>query len=1710
MKTCSWQRILTLLLALVMVFGCGAWGGSVVVARADEPEPEYLVDLDFEDVREGQMPENAFLAAGTDPDAPKDPNQYYGGVKKIDGNKVLVLRTGNGATSRMHWYYPIGEYGTDVAYHDLTLTYSFARVSDGKDTLMWLPSFAEADAYWSPLAEYGFVRSDALRWINNHDGISWRNVTSVDPFNKISHQKLQWHQVKMVYSKNDDSESTADVKIYIDGVLTNIGLRRDDTNNHVFYLVTRMNAGEIYIDNIRVTEGIGEDGTGSHEPAPLPGEEELDEPTGDFINLNFEDLTDGSLPKGGTLQLGSNISDAVNTSKCFAGVKTINGNKLLALEVTPGTDSLSWRYTLDRAYKKVTMTYHIARANSDYSQITYPTIAGTNYDMPVIQFGVSSPNGRNLQWYSQEGGWNTVKLDNGIPGIYCQPLQWQEVKIEYEVNEEGTKANAKVYVDGALTNTDVLTSTANTKIHNIIFKINGAEGGAVYIDNLRVTAEDHESAEKPAALKENVIPVTSLKPSVDSLSLPVGGHGFVTVTAAPANADNLSLVYTSSNPEIATVDNWGEVIGIKAGTAVITAVPADGLTDGLKLEIPVTVTEKAGVMQTIYVSNEGGGDGSSETSRCTLKEAMAKVSAIKTMTGDVVVSLAPGYYQQTETLKFNESHGGKNHYYVIYKAEGEVTIGGKKVITGWTDEDGDGIYSAPASGLATRHLYVNNIRAVRARSESGLDSARFLSDAKNNNIGYICNNTEIANYAHPEDLEFVYLNGWYHSRCGVSKVALNNNKAEITMATPGFNWISSDTQSAKYIVYYENALELLDEPGEWYLDTHDGVIYYMPRSWEDMNQVEISAPVVEDLVWIEGADYNNMVQNIQFEGITFADTTWNRPTEVKAHNGNQNNYLTNETDSTGKLLPDRLADAAVTVKRANSVNFVDCTFTRLGIIGLKMVDGVQNSTISGNRFYDISGSAVTIGEPNWMNQEYTNPSDPRTLMKNCDVLNNYIHSIGVDYPSSAAISLGFGADMDFSHNEIFDVPYSGIHVGYGWGADVANVLKNLKIEHNFIHDTMIGEITDGGAIYTNGLTGGTEGNYNVIADNWIRNSLNASASLYADAGRGFYEYLRNVIDEADRLNLSGEQTVGSGAWFMTGSEARKEVHHLKAFQNYITVDTHKIDASGEEIQMDSAQVCDPADYPEEAQKVIDAAGLQDAYSHLQNGYAERVYTNFGDVLDLKDVGDTYQITVNGFDGKDYGESSIKNVDLKVMEFSVKDTDVATVSNTGLVTAQKTGSTTLRVTVLSGTVLKVLEYPLYVSDNLVKIVVENSLEDMVLYTTDKEFEPIVFGVTETGRKVKLHNVVYKVANTDVVKVKDGMKLHPVSVGKTVLTITGTYFGEEITVEKKVSVEQNRRFTLHNLWEMFDKQYKSSWDEAADILYGQDNITKLSYGCAKFAGRKYGNELLSFALRFERAKGAANPWISIRSQEEDGLTTSGTGYVFVFGDETGLELHRFNNGVRTQIYGDLVQYQALGGAAIKGKFTWGQEYDVEVGALTEENGVRLILRINGEEVINFLDDQEGAITAPGYFDINSDLTATLAKNTSIPDTRKAVPAGNGQWDEESNEGLSIAVDFDFADLPILVDGKLLDSQDYSVNDKGMILSVDYLKSLSGGAHSLEIMDTAYGENVRLAYATFTTPAAVADVVFIIVAVAASVILVCAVTMIVLLTRKRKPTT
>ena len=86
----------------------------------------------------------------------------------------------------------------------------------------------------------------------------------------------------------------------------------------------------------------------------------------------------------------------------------------------------------------------------------------------------------------------------------------------------------------------------------------------------------------------SVVKVNSMDLSSPTLSFNANGQSSVlSVTVLPANATNKSVVWSSSNNDVATVDESGKVTAKANGTAVITAAAADG--SGVKRFCSVTV-----------------------------------------------------------------------------------------------------------------------------------------------------------------------------------------------------------------------------------------------------------------------------------------------------------------------------------------------------------------------------------------------------------------------------------------------------------------------------------------------------------------------------------------------------------------------------------------------------------------------------------------------------------------------------------------------------------------------------------------------------------------------------------------------------------------------------------------------------------------------------------------------------------------------------------------------------------------------------------------------------------------------------------------------------------------------------------------------------------------------------------------------------------------
>jgi len=158
-------------------------------------------------------------------------------------------------------------------------------------------------------------------------------------------------------------------------------------------------------------------------------------------------------------------------------------------------------------------------------------------------------------------------------------------------------------------------------------------------------------------------------------------------------------------------------------------------------------------------------------------------------------------------------------------------------------------------------------------------------------------------------------------------------------------------------------------------------------------------------------------------------------------------------------------------------------FKKLGAVGLDIHYGSKKSDVVGNVFYDIASSGISIArlsDPTVGIHEPYNPEDLRDRCVNDKIHNNYVEKVGFEYGGAIGILAGYTTGVRIEHNELHDLAYSGISLGWGW-TDQPNAMKDNRIACNHI-DSPMTLFSDGGGIYALSLMPGS-----VIASNYVTN-----------------------------------------------------------------------------------------------------------------------------------------------------------------------------------------------------------------------------------------------------------------------------------------------------------------------------------------------------------------------------------------------------------------------------------------------------------------------------------------------------------------------------------------------------------------------------------------------------------------------------------------------
>lgn len=558
----------------------------------------------------------------------------------------------------------------------------------------------------------------------------------------------------------------------------------------------------------------------------------------------------------------------------------------------------------------------------------------------------------------------------------------------------------------------------------------------------------------------------------------------------------------------------------------------------------------------IFVSPSGhdANDGTKEQPKATLTMALRQAREMRRLEspgieGGITIHLLKGTYNVYEPIFVRPEDSGTPTSPTIITSDGDAWISGGVKIDKWKREGKLMVADVPLFNgrpLDFRQFYVNGRKAVRARDVEDFEQMhRIINVDKENEVLWVPAEA-VKKIMNAPFAEMVLHEMWCVANLRIKSIEIQGDSAAVKFHNPESRiqfehpWprpmVTIDGHNSAF--YLTNAKELLDTPGEWYHDINTHKLYYYPLSGEKMNDAVV--PAVESLLNIEGT-LDRPVENVRIENIGFEYSTWMRPSLMGHVPLQAGMYMTDgyklrpkmarpqnhSLDNQGWL--GRPA-AAVTVSGAQNIDFLKCRFERLGSSGLDYVWGTQGGLIEGCLFRDIAGNGIVVGNFSPASHETHLPYDPadqREVCSDLTIANNLITNVANEDWGTLGICAGYVKGINIEHNEINDVSYSGINLGWGWTRTV-NCMRNNRVHANKIHH-YARHMYDVAGVYTLGSQPHSWVTENCVSDIYspgYAHDPNHWFYLYTDEGSSFINVKDNWTEGEKYLqNANGPGNV---------------------------------------------------------------------------------------------------------------------------------------------------------------------------------------------------------------------------------------------------------------------------------------------------------------------------------------------------------------------------------------------------------------------------------------------------------------------------------------------------------------------------------------------------------------------------------------------------------
>jgi len=506
----------------------------------------------------------------------------------------------------------------------------------------------------------------------------------------------------------------------------------------------------------------------------------------------------------------------------------------------------------------------------------------------------------------------------------------------------------------------------------------------------------------------------------------------------------------------------------------------------------------------------------------TVARALAAARAFRQSSGaPATVVLRAGTHFLAEPLVLKPEDSGLQ--WVAYGRERPVLSGGR-AITGWRQVRAGGMDMWMAEIPETRggkwffrQLWVGNRRATRARYPNygylavaeALDTSAEWSKGQSR---FRFGEGELKAWSSLTNAEIVAMTRWVESRLPLVRVDETQRVVHFGKRAV-FQLATGDPY------YLEHVVEALDDPGEWYLDATQGRLFYLPLPGERLNQSEIVAPVLTQLVRLEGQpEADRFITGITFRGLTFAHAEWDFPRDPHPAQRAPMAWPAPSTEIGGFAQAAVGVPGAVWGEGARACVFEDCEFQHLGLYGLELGRGCQSNRVARCEFADLGAGGIKLGETRIRERA-------AEVARANEVSDCHVHHGGRMFHSAIGIWIGQSPDNRLLRNHIHDFYYTGISIGWTWGYGPALASNNL-VACNHVHHIGVQSDGDGpilsdmGGIYTLGRQPGTRivnnlwhdiaglryGGWGIYFDEGSSGILAESNVVYRTTHGGFHQH----------------------------------------------------------------------------------------------------------------------------------------------------------------------------------------------------------------------------------------------------------------------------------------------------------------------------------------------------------------------------------------------------------------------------------------------------------------------------------------------------------------------------------------------------------------------------------------------------------------------------